>query len=270
VTGFREVIPLGPHASTATPDVDWAADRVLFTSATSGESSIVSVLPGRGSPEPLLARANGPRATPDGKTLVYLSGDTSKGAGIWRFNVEDRRSTQLTTGNTFNPVLTRDGRQVLFQRIGSGGTGIGLFAVPVDGGAVRQLTKDGALVGTIDVSPDGRSMMFISADPVPRGSFVQCDLPDCTARRPLPRPANLAVPRWMPDGRGFAYIVSSSERSNLWLQPLDGSPPRQLTHFEDGLTIHDFAWSPDGKRLAVARGSQSSDVVLFTGLAATR
>ena len=54
--------------------------------------------------------------------------------------------------------------------------------------------------------------------------------------------------------------------TNLWIQPLDGKAPRQLTHFTDGRTIADFAWSRDGKRLAIARSTTTNDIVLFKGL----
>ena len=50
------------------------------------------------------------------------------------------------------------------------------------------------------------------------------------------------------------------------MQPLDGSAPRQITHFTDGRSIVDFAWSRDGKHLAIARTTVTNDIVLFKGL----
>jgi hypothetical protein len=47
---------------------------------------------------------------------------------------------------------------------------------------------------------------------------------------------------------------------------LDGKPPRQLTHFTDDRQIADAAWSRDGKRLAIARTTTTTDIVLFRGL----
>jgi len=50
------------------------------------------------------------------------------------------------------------------------------------------------------------------------------------------------------------------------MQSIDGSAPRQLTHFTDGKAIGHYAWSRDGRQLAISRAAQASDIVLFTGL----
>jgi hypothetical protein len=47
--------------------------------------------------------------------------------------------------------------------------------------------------------------------------------------------------------------------------PLAGGSPSKLTRFEDR-TIVDFHWSPDGKRLVVARELETSDIVVLKGL----
>jgi Tol biopolymer transport system component len=70
--------------------------------------------------------------------------------------------------------------------------------------------------------------------------------------------------RWTPDGRGVAYIDGAT-RQNIWVQPIDGGAPRQLTHFPDRI-IAAFAWSRDGTRFAVARATVTNDIVLFKGL----
>jgi len=46
------------------------------------------------------------------------------------------------------------------------------------------------------------------------------------------------------------------------VQPLDGSPGRQITNFKSG-EFRTFNWSPDGKTLAVMREVVQSDIVLL-------
>jgi hypothetical protein len=48
------------------------------------------------------------------------------------------------------------------------------------------------------------------------------------------------------------------------LQPLDGTPPRRVTDFQD-LLLYGFAVSPDGKSLAYSRGPRTRDAMLIRG-----
>jgi hypothetical protein len=70
-------------------------------------------------------------------------------------------------------------------------------------------------------------------------------------------------PRWAPGGEAVDYVVTQNGVSNIWRKKLSGGPPKQITNFESGL-IFDFAWSHDGRQLAMTRGSESSDVVLIS------
>ena len=67
---------------------------------------------------------------------------------------------------------------------------------------------------------------------------------------------------WTVDGKALTYIDTKDGVSNIWAQPIDGGPKRQLTNFKADL-IFNYAWSRDGKKLALARGSKTSDVVLI-------
>lgn len=66
-----------------------------------------------------------------------------------------------------------------------------------------------------------------------------------------------------PDGGSIVYGRTEGGVSNLWSMPIGGGEPRQLTAFTSDI-IFSFAYSPDGTRLAMARGSTASDVVLIS------
>lgn len=139
------------------------------------------------------------------------------------------------------------------------------WVVPIDGGTPTQIVNEFVGFTNFDVSPDGTSIVSGSTNSQDQPIRVICDLPACTSRRELPAPTpGGGNVRWTPDGRGIAYIGAGT--NNIWIQRLDGSPPHQLTRFTDGLRIGDFAWSRDGRRLAVSRVSISNDIVLFRGL----
>jgi Tol biopolymer transport system component len=64
------------------------------------------------------------------------------------------------------------------------------------------------------------------------------------------------------DGKNLSFVNDENGFSNVWLLPLNGERPRRITNFNDNF-IHSFAWSADGKRLAVSRGTLTSDAILF-------
>jgi Tol biopolymer transport system component len=68
---------------------------------------------------------------------------------------------------------------------------------------------------------------------------------------------------WPPDSKTIDYLLTRGGVTNLWRQPLTGGEPKQITNFTSGL-IFSFCWSRDGKQLALARGSLSSDIVLIS------
>ena len=70
--------------------------------------------------------------------------------------------------------------------------------------------------------------------------------------------------QWTADSRAVSYLDEGGGAINLWLQPLDGAP-RQVTHFTIGGVIQ-YAWSRDGRWLALTRGTQRTRVVMFEGI----
>ena len=95
--------------------------------------------------------------------------------------------------------------------------------------------------------------------PLNSGAFKPIDADPRFGREDRPYAGLL---RFMPDGKGYAYGVLEDSVSNIWVQPLDRSAARPLTHFTSEM-IRDFEWSPDGKNLIVVRGHNDSAVVLL-------
>ena len=233
--------------------VRWAGERLLYMT----EGGITTAMPGGGTPLEILPRAVFPSATSDGRTIVFSLGSERT---LWKADADGRNRAQLVPGEAGEPHIAGD-RYVVFLSTRSGQQTV--WMVPIDGSREpTEIAKEFA--SGIDVSPDGRSLLFTTQDRDNRAALVICELPTCTSRQTIAPPDGNQF-RWGPDGRSIAYRDAAT-RTNLWLQPLDGSASYQLTHFGTDRTINDFAWSHDGKRLAVARESVRNDIVLFKGL----
>jgi serine/threonine protein kinase len=230
----------------------WSGNRLLFGTVVDGRSAILGIAPGQDAPEEVLLDAVTPAVTSDGRTIVFVAA-TENGLDLWKADASGRRISMIVPAVSANHVLvTPDDRSVIYHSL-AGGT-VSSWTISIDGGTPTRLTDS----GNAALSPDGASLAFTDS----RDGLVICDMPGCSSRRTL-APVGFNVPvAWTPDGRGVAY----ANAGNIWVQPLAGGPPRQLTRFTDGRPIAALAWSRDGKRLALTRSTQTNDIVLFKGL----
>jgi len=197
---------------------------------------------------------------------------------IWRASSDGAAPQQLTSGFfDTNPVCSPDGKWAYY--IDRPGTSR-LMRVLVDGGTAEPvpgtIVPDQFGIEAVSfVSADGKSLGYVVdvSDPVThdaRAKFAIASLEGGASRPRLleldPRFAGNQVLapsiQLVPNTNFLAYKISENGADNLWIQPLDGSPGHQLTHFPSE-KITDFRWSPDGKTLAVTREHDLADVVLL-------
>jgi Tol biopolymer transport system component len=252
-----DVVPATAYPVNVQVHVGWTGARLLFTTSNQ-VSAISSVSPTGGTPVELVRAAGVPSGSADGRRIVYRSHDEdpAKG-GVWMVDGEGRQATRILEEGA-NPILSPDGQTLVFLSTRSGEQWP--WAVSIASGTATPLSKQFVPGFALDISRDGTSVAFFEGVKL----IVTCQLPACTGRREFPAPLRgLGRIRWTPDGRGIAYMDVST--INLMVQPLDGRPAYTLTQFTGG-TITDFAWSPDGTRLAIARAMTSNDIVMFKGI----
>jgi eukaryotic-like serine/threonine-protein kinase len=202
-----------------------------------------------------------PASCPDG-SILFATG-VFGAANIYRISADGGNRRQLTSeGTNGAPSCSPDGRWVVFNA--SRGGDYTLWRVPLQGGTPEQLTDYASTFPS--VSPDGRWIAFdeyaqhgvnkIAVIPFSGGEPVRTFDYSASAAAGYP------VIHWTQDSRELTYVLDKQGVSNIWAQPLDGSPPKQLTDFRAG-SIYNFAWSPDGRQLAIARGTRTDDVVLI-------
>jgi Tol biopolymer transport system component len=235
--------------------VGWDGKDVLFTHTLNGKFEIFRIsVDGDGSAQPIVAGRD-MAVAPDG-TILYRT-LTGNDVGLWKVDRDGRRPVQLAPGSISFPMATWDSQQAIYSSsIGGYQT---LWRVPLAGGAPTQVLDTNLGISAYsDVSPDGKSIVLVRDR-----QWNICDFPAC--RECAPTNISGGLVRWMPDGKALSYV---GQNQNLWLYPLDGSSPRTITNFTDRLLVS-YAWSRDG-RLVVARGGNTSDIVLFKGLRATK
>jgi eukaryotic-like serine/threonine-protein kinase len=257
----------GRNAETV---LGWTGDdRLVFLTAAPARA-LWAASPG-GAPRRLpldLSEIAAMRMAPGRDWIVFTH--PSPASDIWRVNLDGSGRRQLTqTGLNQNPHVTPDGEWVLYANWASGSPST--WKVAASGGSPVLVTES---VGRPVPAPDGaRYLGVFVADPGPdqqdaRRSIGIFSLRDGTLEKPVqpvgtvPQFVSAGQAKWAPDGRSIVFIRSEGYVSNLWALPLDGGVPHQLTRFDTDL-IFSFAYSPDGKLLATARGRSNGDVVLI-------
>jgi Tol biopolymer transport system component/predicted Ser/Thr protein kinase len=240
--------------------------RLAYASLASGGRELWVVDADGSHPRQLTSNADlqffsTPSSCPDG-SIVFASGAIGS-ADIWSIDQDGGNRKQLTReGTNGAPSCSPDGKWVVFNS--SRGGDYTLWRVPLRGGTPEQLTDYASTYPV--VSPDGKWIAFneytrpgtnkIGLIPFSGGKPVRTfDYPGAIL-------GGYPIIRWTQDGRDLTFLRDQQGVSNIWAQPLDAGPQRQVTDFAAG-QIFNFCWAKGGQQLALARGSQTSDVVLI-------
>jgi dipeptidyl aminopeptidase/acylaminoacyl peptidase len=134
-----------------------------------------------------------------------------------------------------------------------------IFVVDVSSKQVRQLTQGNTDEHSIDWSPDGKEILFVSNREPNQDEFFNYDIftlkvSDNSIRRLTATESNEYEPLWSPDGkrivfrgtrRGLTDRETTMEDTHVWVMNADGSDRREIGAVRDdrqGVP----RWAPDG------------------------
>jgi Tol biopolymer transport system component/predicted Ser/Thr protein kinase len=190
---------------------------------------------------------------------------------LWRLNMATGELKQLTFGRDEEKgSCTPDGKLVVYNSSGDSQGGH-IFKLPIDGGTPVELASGTNF--SPRVSPDGKLIAYGKTEgqgATAKSKIVLQRLQDGGIAKQIEMPSNYNWQNlgWTPDGRGLTFVHNSSGSSqNVYMRSLESGDFVQLTHFdsEPGM-IPAYAWSPDGRKLAVTRARyDDTDAVMFSG-----
>jgi Tol biopolymer transport system component len=234
--------------------------RIIFDSWASEKYSTLAMEPGGAGSKQLASNILVRAISNDGNSLIFSKVSIDE---LWSMDLRTGIERLLLPYGSAWVDFTPDDKWIVFT--GSGANGFGLVKMPVDGGEPTQISQGYAICPA--VSPDGKMVAFTGAS-VDRGiGLVSIDGGNIIRKFEvrLEHPeywGKEGALQWTPDGKAINYVALNNGVSNIWRQPIDGGPPVQITKFETG-RIFNFAYSRDGKQLALSRGTVNSDVVLI-------
>jgi serine/threonine protein kinase len=245
------------------PTIAWASDGHLLAE----EYPSVRVMTANGEIKGEIANekdsaAMQPNGCSDGHVVFARGTMKTLGISIWRSEADGTGLRRITGGNRdMFPMCSPDGKTIFYIDM----LAEAYMKVPIDGGKAERVStmyasnaegddiaRDGkmAVLGTYDFKAQKPSISLVSLESGKELRSFEYD------------PRHRGILRFSPDGKGIVYPIREKGVDNLWVQPLDGGPGRQLTNFT-ALKIYSYQWSPDGKSLALVRGDSPSDLVLI-------
>jgi len=212
------------------------------------DGSDVTVLASpEGTNSPLPGTGNEVTWSPDGKQIAYIS------------STPDSRAAEASG----DPMVIS--RYLYKPDAGEGMTRFNdnqrlhIFVVDVATRQTRQLTKGDTDEHSIDWSPDGKEILYLTNPEPNQDEFFNYDVfalkvMDGSARRITATEFNEYDPRWSPDGkkilfrgtrRGLTDRETTMEDTHVWVMNADGSDRREIGAVVDDRqsTPH---WAPDG------------------------
>jgi eukaryotic-like serine/threonine-protein kinase len=249
-------------------ELDWTPDGKLVSEPHSSGFEL-DEYNADGSGKATLLEDQWPGASPsvcgDAQHVIFMSLRAGRSTNVWSIDGHGGNLTQVTHGTLDQaPVCSPDGKWLVYNSAEGGASTA--WRVEIDGSSPQKLTDSNSFNPTI--SPDGKWIALIEGE----GSGVNFQ----SKLAIIPATGGAAAHkfdiantqygklRFTPDGQGVAYPAMDDHGvANLWVQSLSGGAAKQVTDFKSD-RIFDYAWSRDGKQLAVSRGRTSRDVVLLT------
>lgn len=115
---------------------------------------------------------------------------------------------------------------------------------------VLEFTTDEGSWISLDVSPDGRTIVFELL-----GDLYTLPIEGGTATRITGGQAFDMQPRYSPDGSKIVFVSDRNGSENLWVAGADGSNPWPLTT-DERENYMSPVWTPDGRYVMAVKGSQ--------------
>ena len=180
----------------------------------------------------------------DGTQVARQNPGDSTGGIYSQDLVRGTRRRLSESPEDFAPIWTRDGQYIVYTR---GVRHSAILRKPVNGGAEETILTSNQLLRTEAVSPDGRTVLYVSFDPVTGADIWATPIDHASGARPFVKTKfTESFPEVSPDNRWVAYQSNASGRFEIYARAFPGGEPTiQLT--TDGAFAPE--WAPDGRQI---------------------
>lgn len=215
--------------------------------------------------------------SPDGR-FIYFESDRDGAKNIWRINADGGNPAQITFGDEEScllPAPAPDGEWLYFIKQDKNSNALWRRSLNDEQTEVVFQPDDFSFGNFLSVSPDGEYAAFRvqdwkktdgSGDDEDAGNIKIgfLNLSNFSEIKFTEIDASLGFIRWTGGGKTFDYAQNSANGGQIWRRSLTNQfAPDELIFQLPNESIYQFDWSPNGKDLAIARGTNRSDIVVL-------
>ena len=213
-----------------------------------------------------------PILSPDGK-FVYFESNRNGMRNIWRIETNGANPTQVSFSEKetqFCPAISPDGNWLYYlQKSPKGSTVWRRSLIDGKNEALSESNK-AAPDSFLSISPDGKLLAFNNlTEKRDEDSENKTSEIGIISTEPKSEPKFFKIPTmrekllWLADSKSVDYLENTPDGGKLWRLSFEVNAPPKLLLVIPKVFFFDFAWSGDGKNLALAHGKQESDVMIL-------
>ena len=262
------------YGSDLDPNRAPSGDRIVFSSARTGDRHVWTVRPDGTDAHPLTSGSSTndrPVYSPDGGRIAFIS-DRGGRRAIWVIDAGGGAPRRLVDASPIGSLSwSRDGRQIIWAQ-GEGAWPI-LAAASVSNGAIHKIPTPGvvaepawspardviAYLSPATEGPTHVTLAFVDANGTPLYTSIPGEPGGGTGF------VN-GVLAWSPDGTKLALVEQNTNaEAAVWLLEPDAKTPsyRKIVTISDGGRIRGITWSADGAAIIIGRHDVASDIVVM-------
>ncbi len=206
----------------------------------------------------------------DGKTLLWSSARTGH-FEIWGAGGDGSAPHRISDDgvDAENPSLSRDGSTIVYVSFNEKKSGI--WTIRPDGTNARLLVPGRNILP--EISPDGEWVSFVSQGSLSIRGVRLADGAPVFRISDVPQGNGFISGRhrWLPDGRGIAFLGGDGAGTALYVQDVvpgadTSATRRKLATFEPDVELHSFGLAPDMSFAVVAARQPASNLMEISGL----